>query len=184
MTTFLVVLAAFGALVAFVYNRLVAARQAVRNSWSQITVQLKRRHELIPNLVNAVKGAMDFERTTLERVIQARNAALAATTPADSIQAEGALSAAMGRFMAIAEAYPDLKSNTQIGQLMEEVTTTENRIAFARQAYNDAVEKLNVSVESFPNVLFAGAFGFSHEPMFDVPESERAAIDRAPEVKL
>ena len=167
-----------------VYNGLVSGQQEVKNSWSQIDVQLKRRHDLIPNLVNSVKGAMDFERGTLTAVIEARNRAVAAKTPQEAMPAENALSGALGRFMALAEAYPQLRSQEGVGALMEELAATENKIAFARQHYNDAVQSQNTRIASFPGVFFARMFGFASETLFQVPESERAAIDAAPEVKL
>ena len=175
----LVVLVAIG-----IYNGLVSGRQQVRNAWSQIDVQLKRRHDLIPNLVNSVKGAMDFEKSTLTQVIEARNRAVAARSPGETMQAENALSGALGRFMAVAEAYPQLRSQEGVSSLMEELTATENKIAFARQHYNDAVQSQNIRVASFPGVFFARFFGFGPEIMFEVPATERAATAAVPEVKL
>ena len=175
----LIVLVAIG-----IYNGLVSGRQQVRNAWSQIDVQLKRRHDLIPNLVNSVKGAMDFEKSTLTQVIEARNRAVAARSPGETMQAENALSGALGRFMAVAEAYPQLRSQEGVSSLMEELTSTENKIAFARQHYNDAVQSQNIRVASFPGVFFARLFGFAPETMFEVPATERAAIEAVPEVKL
>jgi LemA protein len=175
----LIVIVAIG-----IYNGLVSGRQQVRNAWSQIDVQLKRRHDLIPNLVNSVKGAMDFEKSTLTAVVEARNRAVAAKSPSETMQAENALSGALGRFMAVAEAYPQLRSQEGVSALMEELTATENKIAFARQHYNDAVQAQNVRVASFPGMLFARQFGFGAETMFEVPATERAAVDAVPEVKL
>jgi LemA protein len=154
-----------------VYNGLVSARQEVRNSWSQIDVQLKRRHDLIPNLVAAVKGAMDFEKST-------------ARSPQESMAAENALTSALGRFIAVAEAYPQLRSQEGVSSLMEELKNTENKIAFARQHYNDSVQAQNIRVSGFPGVLFARTFGFTPETMFEVPAAEHAAIETAPEVKF
>ncbi|HUJ96604.1 MAG TPA: LemA family protein [Stellaceae bacterium] len=167
-----------------VYNGLVSGRQQVKNAWSQIDVQLKRRHDLIPNLVNSVKGAMDFEKSTLSAVVEARARAVAAKTPQEAMPAENALSGALGRFMAVAEAYPQLRSQEGVSALMEELASTENKIAFARQHYNDAVQAQNVRVAAFPGVLFARFFGFGPETMFDVPAGERAQIEAVPEVKL
>ncbi len=167
-----------------VYNGLVSGRQQVRNAWSQIDVQLKRRHDLIPNLVNSVKGAMDFEKSTLTAVTEARNRAVAAKSPQEAMQAENALSGALGRFMAVAEAYPQLRSQEGVSALMEELTATENKLAFARQHYNDAVQAQNVRVAAFPGVFFARMFGFSSETMFEVPATERAAVEAVPQVKL
>ena len=159
-----------------IYNRLVALKHRVANAFAQIDVQLKRRHDLIPKLVEVAKAYMSYERETLERVIAARNAAQsaeqrAAARPTDAqaidamVQAEGSLSRTLGGFFALVESYPDLKANTTMVQLAEELTTTENRIAFARQAYNDAVMHLNVGIESFPAVVIAGPFGFQRGKM-------------------
>jgi LemA protein len=167
-----------------IYNGLVAGRAQVRNAWSQIDVQLKRRHDLIPNLVSSVKGAMDFEKSTLAAVVEARSRAVAATTPQQSIAAENALSGALGRFMAVAEAYPQLRSQEGVSSLMEELKSTENKIAFSRQHYNDAVQAQNIRTASFPGVLFARLFGFGAETLFEVPAAEHAALDAPPEVKL
>jgi LemA protein len=167
-----------------IYNGLVSGRQQVKNSWSQIDVQLKRRHDLIPNLVNAVKGSMDFEKSTLTQVIEARSRAVAAKTPQESMQAENALTQAMGRFIAISEAYPQLRSTEGVASLMEELKSTENMIAFARQHYNDVVQAQNIRVASFPGVFFARMFGFTSETLFEVPAAEQAAIQAAPEVKF
>jgi LemA protein len=167
-----------------IYNGLVSGQAQVRNSWSQIDVQLKRRHDLIPNLVNSVKGAMDFEKSTLTAVVEARNRAVGAKSPQEAMAAENALSGALGRFMAVAEAYPQLRSQEGVTSLMEELKTTENKIAFARQHYNDAVQGQNIRVASFPSVIFARLFGFAPETLFQVPEAEHAAIEQAPEVKL
>ncbi len=152
-----------------IYNGLVTRRNAFRNAFSQIDVQLKRRHDLIPNLVETAKGYLKHERETLEAVVAARNTALAAAKaaaakPGDPSAmsalsgAEGALSGVLTRFLAVAEAYPDLKANTNMMALQEELASTENRIAFARQAYNDAVMAFNNARETFPGVLLAGGF--------------------------
>src|ERR1041384_661233 len=142
------------------YNRLVALRNQVANGWRQIDVQLKRRHDLIPNLVNAVRGAMDFERDTLTAVMDARSKALTATGPADAAQKEGQLSLALGRLLAVAENYPTLKSNDNVKMLQEELSGTENKVGFARQFYNDIATKFNTSQQVFPTNVFAGALGF------------------------
>jgi LemA protein len=159
----------------------------LRSAGSQIDVQLKRRHDLITNLVETAKGYMKFERETLEAVIGARNQAqgaakAAAAAPGDAgvmkalSGAEGALTGALSRLMAVVENYPDLKANQDMTRLMEELTSTENRIAFSRQAYNDAVMAYNISRETFPNLIFAGAFGFTAATLFEVTaEAERAA---------
>lgn len=163
-----------------IYNALVKGRQAVRNGWAQIDVQLKRRHDLIPNLVNTVKGYATHEKETLESVIGARARATSATTPTEAIRAEGELTQALGRLLAVSEAYPDLKANTNFLQLQSELATTEDRIAFARQGYNDAATRYNTSTEIFPNVLLAGLFNFKSEPLFEAAAAEKAA----PEVKF
>ncbi len=158
-----------------IYNGLVALRQAVKNAWAQIDVQLKRRHDLIPNLVNTVKGYAKHESETLERVIAARARATSATTPADKIKAEGELSSSLARLLVVSEAYPDLKANANFTSLQGELTGTEDRIALARQAYNDAVTKLNTGIQTFPAVLIAGMLGFKEEPFFETPAAEKDA---------
>lgn len=157
------------------YNGLVRLRQMVRNAWSQIDVQLKRRHDLIPNLVNTVKGYAAHERGTLDAVISARAKATSVSLPADKIKAEGELSSALARLLAVAEAYPTLKADRNFLALQEELTSTENRVAFARQAYNDAVTQNNTAVQSFPTVLIAGVLGFKEEPFFEAPVEEKNA---------
>ncbi len=190
MTTLIVVLVVVALLVVWLvsqYNGLVRLRNAVKNAFAQIDVQLKRRNDLIPNLVETAKGYMKHEKDTLQAVIEARNRAVtaeqrAAGTPTDGgairdLQAaEGALQGAMTRFFALAEAYPDLKANQNMAQLMEELTSTENKVAFARQAYNDSVMGYNTARESFPAVLVAGALGFQAAELFEITdEAERAA---------
>jgi LemA protein len=157
------------------YNGLVALRQAVKNAWAQIDVQLKRRHDLIPNLVNTVKGYASHEKETFERVINARAKATSATVPADAIKAEGELSAALGRLLAISEAYPELKANQNFMALQTELTSTEDRVSFSRQAYNDSVTRLNTTIQTFPTVLIAGMFGFKEEPFFETPAEQKEA---------
>src|SRR5208337_3981638 len=144
----------------FAYNRLVSLRNQVDNSWRQIDVQLKRRHDLIPNLVEAVKGYMQFERDTLTQVVEARGRAVAAPDQASRLAAENQLSAGLGRLLAVMENYPQLKSDQNVMQLQEQLTTTENQIAFSRQAYNDAVLSLNTRTEKFPGNIIATNFGF------------------------
>jgi len=158
------------------YNRLVGMRNQVLNGWRQIDVQLKRRHDLIPNLVNAVRGAMDFERDTLTAVMEARAKALTATGPADAAQKEGQLTQALGRLIAVAENYPTLKSNENVRSLMEELTGTENKVGFARQFYNDIATKFNTAQQVFPTNLFAASFGFKPAELFEITnEAEREA---------
>src|SRR6266487_2622452 len=157
------------------YNGLVTLGQSVKNAWAQIDVQLKRRHDLIPNLVNTVKGYAAHEKETFERVINARAKATSATLPADVIKAEGELSSAIARLLAVSEAYPELKANQNFLALQEELTSTENRVAFARQFYNDNVTKLNTRIQTFPTVVIAGMFGFKEEPFFEAPGEEKEA---------
>lgn len=160
--------------VALLYNGLVRAKNQVENAWRQIDVQLKRRHDLIPNLVETVKDYMSYEQETLTRVIEARNRAVSAQGPAEAIPAENALSGALGRLFALAENYPQLKADQSVGRLMEELATTENKIAFARQFYNDSAMANNNRVESFPSNLVANSFGFRTTPYFETPEAEKA----------
>ena len=156
------------------YNRLVGMKNQVLNGWRQIDVQLKRRHDLIPNLVNSVKGSMDFERDTLTAVMDARARALTATGPADAAQKEGQLTQALGRLIAVAENYPTLKSNENVRALMEELTGTENKVGFARQFYNDIATKYNTAQQVFPTNLFAATFGFKTAELFEITsEAER-----------
>jgi len=156
-----------GVAIVGIYNRLVRLRQEVKNGWAQIDVQLKRRHDLIPNLVNTVKGYATHEKGTLEAVINARAKATSAIVPADRIKAEGELSSALGRLLAVSEAYPNLKANENFLSLQAELASTENRIAFSRQAYNDAVMQLNTSLQGFPTVLLADFLGFKAEVFFE-----------------
>ena len=175
-----------------IYNRLVAGRNGYKNAFAQIDVQLTRRYDLIPNLVETAKGYLAHERTTLEAVIAARNSAFAglksaAADPgnASAIQrlasADGALGGALGRLLAVVESYPDLKGSQTMSQLMEELTSTENRVSFARQAYNDAVLAYNNSCEVFPNTLIAGMFAFAPGTMLQIESAEKRA---APQVKF
>ena len=164
-----------------VYNGLVGGRNQAQTAWSQIDVQLKRRHDLIPNLVETVKGFAKHEQGTLEGVIQARAAAVGAGTVDAKIAAEGQLSQALSRLMVVTENYPELKANANFLGLQEELTSTENKIAFSRQAYNDAAMTYNTKTETFPSNLVAGNFGFKPEPLFTVTdEKERSA----PQVKF
>jgi len=154
------------------YNGLVGGRTQAQAAWSQIDVQLKRRHDLIPNLVQVVKDAMGYEQETLTKVVQARNAASAAG-PAQAAPAEAALSQATRGLFALVESYPQLKANENVKQLQEELTGTENKIAFARQFYNDSVASYNVRRQSFPAVLAAQSLGFGPMELFNMPEAER-----------
>jgi LemA protein len=157
-----------------VYNGLVSGRNQAQTAWSQIDVQLKRRHDLIPNLVQVVKDAMGYEQETLTKVIQARNAAVAASgSPAQAGPAEAALTQATRGLFALVESYPQLKANDNVKQLQEELTTTENKIAFARQFYNDSVNAYNNRRQSFPAVLAAASLGFGPIELFSMPDTER-----------
>jgi LemA protein len=158
-----------------VYNNLVRLRQEVKSSWSQIDVQLKRRHDLIPNLVNTVKGYAAHERGTLDEVISARAKATSATVPADRIKAEGELSGALGRLLAVSEAYPNLKANDNFLRLQNELSGTENSIAGMRESYNGIVTQYNTSIQSFPAVMLAGMLGFQPEPFFESPAEDKQA---------
>ena len=154
------------------YNRLVALRNQVANGWRQIDVQLKRRHDLIPNLVNAVRGSMDFERDTLTAVMDARAKALTATGPADAAQKEGQLSQALGRLLAVAENYPTLKSNENVKMLMEELSATENKVGFSRQFYNDIATNFNTAQQVFPTNILAGNLGFKPAELFEITDAK------------
>ncbi|SRR5579875_1247919 len=155
------------------YNSLVSLKNQVDAAWRQIDVQLKRRHDLIPNLVEAVKGYMQFERETLTQVVEARGRAISAPDQASRIAAENQLTAGLGRLLAVMENYPQLKSDQSVMQLQEELTTTENQIAFARQAYNDSVMQLNTRVQTFPSNVIAQHFGFRQADYFKAaPEDE------------
>ena len=158
------------------YNSLVSLRNQVLNAWRQIDVQLKRRHDLIPNLVNAVRGAMDFERDTLTAVMDARAKALGATGPADAAQKEGQLSQALGRLLAVAENYPALKSNENVKMLQEELSATENKVGFARQFYNDIATKFNTAQQVFPTNIFANMLGFKPAELFEITEQAEREV--------
>jgi len=155
------------------YNSLVSLRNQIDNAWRQIDVQLKRRHDLIPNLIEAVKGYMQFERDTLTQVVEARNKAVSAPDQASRIAAESQLTAGLGRLIALMENYPQLKADENVLKLQEELTTTENQIAFSRQAYNDVVLGLNTKIETFPSNLIASNFGFKAADYFKgAPEDQ------------
>ena len=176
-----------------IYNGLVAMRNRFKNAFAQIDVQLKRRYDLIPNLVETAKGYIKHERETLEAVIKARNSAVAAAQAAGANpgnpaamqqlgQAEGALTGVLGRMFALAESYPDLKANQNMLALQEELSSTENKVAFARQAFNDSVMEYNTRRESFPDSIFAGMFGFAAAELLQATES--AEERKAPQVKF
>ena len=167
-----------------IYNTLVSLRNRVTQSFADIDVQLKQRHDLIPNLVETVKGYATHEKGTLEAVIQARNSAVAAGGgTAAQAQAEGVLGAALGRLIALSEAYPDLKANTNFQQLSAELSDIENKIAAARRFFNNAVNEYNTGIQQFPAVLFAGMLGFAQKDSFDLGES-RAQVETVPQVKF
>jgi LemA protein len=177
--TLLVVLAVLGAMWAiWRYNNLVSLRNQVANGWKQIDVQLKRRHDLIPNLVAAVKGEMQFEQDTLERVIQARNSAVGAQGVADAAGKENALTQTLSRLFALAENYPNLKSNEQVKTLMEELSSTENRIGFARQFYNDIATRFNTAQQLFPDNLIAQYFKFQPVELFEIKDDAERSVPR------
>jgi LemA protein len=168
----IVVVLAFWAIAT--YNGLIGLRNQVLNGWRQIDVQLKRRHDLIPNLVNTVRGAMEFERDTLTQVMEARARAVSATGPADAAKKEGELSQALGRLFAVAENYPTLKANDNVKMLQEELTSTENKVGFARQFYNDITTKFNTAQQTFPSNMMASTLGFKPAELFEITEvSER-----------
>ena len=162
----LIVFAMFGA-----YNSLVSLRQQTQNAFAQIDVQLKRRYDLIPNLVESVKGYMKYEGDTLERVIQARNNAVKANTVGEKAAAEGQVSSALANVFALSEQYPDLKANENVSSLMEELKSTENKIAFARQYYNDIVTTYNTKLQTVPTSVIANSFGFKPREMFELDDA-------------
>jgi LemA protein len=173
-----VVLFAFAA-----YNRLVALRQRVDQSFADIDVQLKQRHDLIPNLIETVKGYAAHERGTLDDVIKARNSAMAAQGPAQVAAAENQLSGTLGRLFALSEAYPDLKANANFQQLQSELSDIENKIAASRRFFNNAVSEYNTGIQQMPAALFAGTFGFTRKEFFDLGTT-RAEVEAVPQVKF
>jgi LemA protein len=167
-----------------VYNGLVSLRARVAQAFADIDVQLKQRHDLIPNLIETVKGYAAHERGTLDAVVAARNAALTAQGPAQQAAAEAALGGAVGRMIALAEAYPDLKASANFQELQSELSDVEDKLAAARRFFNNAVSEYNTAIESFPAVLFSRPMGFSPREFFDVGETERARLDVAPQVRF
>ncbi len=185
-TTAWIVLAVIVALIAwiiFIYNGLVAMRQRVNQAFADVDVQLKQRHDLVPNLVETVKGYAAHERGTLDAVIQARNAAMAAQGPTQIAAAENQLTGALRQLFALSEAYPDLKANQNFQQLQMELSDIENKIAASRRFFNNAVQEYNTGIEVFPAALFAGSFGFTRREFFDLGET-RTALEQAPQVKF
>src|SRR6266850_2671937 len=172
----LVILAVIVLWIIAAYNGLIALKNQVANAWKQIDVQLKRRHDLIPNLVNAVKGAMDFEKTTLEAVISARNKAVSATGVAQVAKAEGELSQALGRLFALSENYPQLKATGNIQQLQEELVSTENKIGFSRQLYNDVATSYNTAQQQFPTNLVAGLAKAAPSDLWEIQDAAERAV--------
>jgi LemA protein len=169
----LVIVVLIGIYAVFSYNGLVSLRNRIENAWAQIDVQLKRRYDLIPNLVETVKGYAAHERETLDAVIEARNAGMNATGPHDQAEAENQITGALKSLFALSEAYPDLKANQNFGQLQEELTGTEGRIAYARQFYNDTVYRYNTKIQSFPSNVLANAFRFSEREYFEADDESR-----------
>ena len=169
--------------VIIIYNGLVAMRQRVNQAFADVDVQLKQRHDLVPNLVETVKGYASHERGTLEAVVQARNAAMTAQGPAQMAQAENMLSGALRQLFALSEAYPDLKANQNFQQLQMELSDLENKIAAARRFFNNAVQEYNTGIQQFPAVLLAGPTGFTQREFFDLG-TERATVGQTPQVKF
>jgi LemA protein len=184
MLIFFGIILVIGFLLVAMYNRLVALRQTGNQAWSDIDVQLKQRYDLIPNLVETVKGYAKHEKGTLEAVIAARNAAMSAGTVADQAAAENMLTGTLKSLFALAEAYPDLKANTNFLQLQAEISDVENKIAAARRFYNNAVAEFNTAQEQFPAVLMAKQMGFEKRDFFEIMTSERSAVNTAPSVKF
>ena len=166
-----------------IYNGLVAMRQRVSQAFADIDVQLKQRHDLIPNLVETVKGYAAHERGTLEEVVKLRNVAMAAQGPAQQAAAENMLTGALRQMFALSEAYPDLKANANFQQLQRELTDIENKLAAARRFFNNAVQEYNTGIQQFPAALFAASFGFTQKEFFDVGEA-RPQLEQAPQVKF
>uniref|UniRef100_A0AB33J1H1 LemA family protein n=1 Tax=Prevotella sp. GTC17259 TaxID=3236795 RepID=A0AB33J1H1_9BACT len=166
------------------YNNLVKLRNNRENAFANIDVQLKQRHDLVPQLVATVKGYADHEKEVFQRVTEARAAAMGATSVNDKVQAENALTGALAGLKVSLEAYPELKANENFLQLQNELSDIENKLAAVRRFFNSATRELNNAVQTFPSNIFAKMFGFQKEPMFEVPQEERAVLDKAPEVKF
>lgn len=187
MSAFLIVimgLAAIIGLIIVIYNGLVQKRQRVNQAFADVDVQLKQRQNLIPNLIETVKGYTEHEQETLQQVIAARSAAQSASTPGEMAQAEGMLTGALGKLFALAEAYPDLKANTNFLQLQEELSLIEDKLAAARRFYNSAVQDYNTSREQFPGSLVAGQFKFEAREFFDVGAEGREELSQVPKVEF
>lgn len=179
----LAIIVVVGAILIGIYNRLVALRQTTNQAWSDIEVQLKQRQDLVPQLVNTVKGYAAHEKGTFKEVVEARNAAVGANNVKDQAQAEGMLSAALGKLFALSEAYPDLKANENFLQLQDQLSDVENKISASRRFYNNAVGEYNTGREQFPAVLIAGPFGFTERDFFEAPEG-RIALQTPPTVEF
>jgi LemA protein len=184
MLVVLGLIALVGLFIVMIYNRLVALRQTTRQAWGDIDVQLKQRHDLVPNLVETVKGYASHEKETLERVIAARQQAVDANSTKELAQAENMLSGALRQLFALSEAYPDLKANQNFLSLQNELADLENKIAAARRFFNNAVAEYNTAIEQFPAVVLANSFGFKGEDFFEVAASERAKVEAAPNVSF
>lgn len=187
MTTGIIILIAAVLIVLWcigIYNNLVKLRNNRENAFANIDVQLKQRHDLIPQLVATVKGYASHEKEVLMRVTEARTAAMGAKTINDKIETENALSSALSGLRVSLEAYPDLKANQNFLQLQGEVSDIENKLAASRRFFNSTTKELNNAVQTFPSNIFAGMFGFRREPMFEIPQTDRIAMDKAPEIKF
>ena len=178
------IVAVFALIAIGIYNRMVALRQTTNQAWSDVDVQLKQRHDLVPNLVETVKGYAGHEKSTLDAVVRARNAAVSAQGPEQASVAEGQLNGALRQLFALTEAYPDLKANTGFLQLQAELSNLETKIAAARRFFNNAVAEFNTAIEQFPAVLLAGMFGFKARAFFELKEEERAMVEAVPTVKF
>lgn len=176
----IVVVIVIGCTIAGIYNNMVTKRNRIDNAWQNIDTQLQRRNDLIPNLVETVKGYASHEKETLAAVVNARNAAVSATTPEAKMEADGMLTGALRQLFAVAESYPDLKANTNFSQLQATLEDTENKVSYARQSYNDCVLAYNNAIQTFPAVLFAGIFQFKERQGFEAAEAAR----QAPTVKF
>jgi len=181
---FLIVVVLVGFFIIGIYNRIVGLNQRCDQAFADIDVQLRQRHDLIPNLVETVKGYATHEKSTLDAVIQARNAASAAHGPGAQAQAEGMLNAALGKLFALAEAYPDLKANTNFLELQRELSDVENKIAAARRFFNNSIQEFNTAIQQIPGNFVAPIGGFAKREFFEIPADSRAAVEAAPSVKF
>jgi LemA protein len=184
MLVILIIVGLLALAIILIYNRLVGLRQNCRQGWADIDAQLKQRHDLIPNLVETVKGYASHEKSTLDAVITARNSAMSARSPAEAASAEGGLSGALKNLFALSESYPDLKANTNFQTLQHELADVEDKLAASRRAFNAAAADYNGSREAFPAVLFAGSLGFAEQGFWELSATERPAIEAAPQVKF